>query len=68
MFYSEIQLIPTSFCINVATAGAIIMYDRAVSLGKFPCRPITPNSAPMPKKAHIRGGVRQRRKPSKQKK
>ena len=25
--------IPTSFCINVATAGAIVMYDRVVSLG-----------------------------------
>ena len=31
--------IPTSFCINVATAGAIVMYDRAKSLGRHPPRP-----------------------------
>ena len=33
--------IPTSFCINVATAGAIVMYDRVRTLGKFDPRPIT---------------------------
>jgi len=27
--------IPTAFCINVAMAGAIIMYDRLKSLGRF---------------------------------
>jgi tRNA G18 (ribose-2'-O)-methylase SpoU len=27
--------IPTQFCINVAMAGAIVMYDRAISIGKF---------------------------------
>lgn len=32
--------IPTSFCINVATAGAIIMYDRVKSLGRFADRPV----------------------------
>ena len=30
--------IPTAFCINVATAGAIVMYDRVRSLGSFPDR------------------------------
>ena len=30
--------IPTAFCINVATAGAIVMYDRMKSLGRFPQR------------------------------
>ena len=33
--------IPTAFCINVAMAGAIVMYDRARSLGRFDPRPIT---------------------------
>ena len=28
--------IPTRFCINVATAGAIIMYDRVQSIGASP--------------------------------
>jgi tRNA G18 (ribose-2'-O)-methylase SpoU len=32
--------IPTSFCVNVAMAGAIVMYDRVRSLGRFPPRPV----------------------------
>lgn len=32
--------IPTSFCINLAMAGAIVMYDRLRSLGRFPPRPL----------------------------
>ena len=31
--------IPTKFCINVATAAAIVLYDRTISLGKFRLRP-----------------------------
>ncbi len=30
--------IPTAFCINVAMAGAIVMYDRVRNLGVFPAR------------------------------
>jgi tRNA G18 (ribose-2'-O)-methylase SpoU len=33
--------IPTTFSINVAIAGAIVMYDRVRSLGKFPRPPVT---------------------------
>lgn len=32
--------IPTSFCVNVAMAGAIVMYDRLRSLARFAERPI----------------------------
>lgn len=32
--------IPISYCINVAMAGVVIMYDRMVSLGRFAERPI----------------------------
>ena len=32
--------IPTSFCINVAMAGAIVMYDRVKTLGRFAPRPV----------------------------
>lgn len=32
--------IPTRLCLNVATAGAIIMYDRIQSLGRFAPRPV----------------------------
>jgi tRNA G18 (ribose-2'-O)-methylase SpoU len=31
--------IPMKFCVNVGVAGAIVMYDRLMSLGKFPPRP-----------------------------
>jgi len=34
--------IPTAFCINVATAGAIVMYDRIKTLGRFPAPPVAP--------------------------
>lgn len=33
--------IPTSFCVNVAVAGAIVMYDRLITLGKFGERPVS---------------------------
>lgn len=32
--------IPTSFCVNVAMAGAIVMYDRVRTLAKFADRPV----------------------------
>ncbi|RMF12314.1 MAG: RNA methyltransferase [Alphaproteobacteria bacterium] len=32
--------IPTKFSLNVATAGAIAMYDRVQTLGQFPPRPV----------------------------
>ena len=33
--------IPTTFCVNVAMAGAIVMYDRVKTLARFAERPIT---------------------------
>lgn len=39
--------IPTSFCVNVAMAGAIVMYDRIRTLGNFPPRPLTEGGPPM---------------------
>jgi tRNA G18 (ribose-2'-O)-methylase SpoU len=45
--------IPTSFCINLAMAGAIVMYDRVRSLGRFPPRPLVeggPASGPPPRR------------------
>ncbi len=40
--------IPTSFCVNVAMAGAIVMYDRIRSLGHFPDRPLIEGGPVMP--------------------
>jgi tRNA G18 (ribose-2'-O)-methylase SpoU len=48
--------IPTKFCINVATAGAIVMYDRLISLGRFAARPVAPGGEPIPPLAHVSGG------------
>ena len=33
--------IPTRFCVNVGIAGAIVMYDRLLSLGRFAERPLS---------------------------
>jgi len=56
--------IPTAFCINVATAGAIIMYDRLKTLGRFAEPPITPSGRPGKLKQH-RHGTPQTRKSGK---
>ena len=32
--------IPTRFCINVGVAGALVMYDRLISTGRFDPRPV----------------------------
>ncbi|MEK9722391.1 MAG: RNA methyltransferase [Rhodospirillaceae bacterium] len=34
--------IPTKFCVNVGIAGAVVMYDRINSLGKYPRRAARP--------------------------
>ncbi len=33
--------IPTTFCINVAMAGVIVMYDRFRTMAQFPERPVS---------------------------
>lgn len=33
--------IPTKFCVNVGVAGAIILYDRIISMGRFADRPVS---------------------------
>lgn len=34
--------IPTKFCVNVSVAGALVMYDRMISMGRFAERPFSP--------------------------
>jgi len=34
--------IPMKFCVNVGVAGALVMYDRLVSMGRFAPRPARP--------------------------
>lgn len=47
--------IPTSFCINVATASAIVMYDRLISFGRFGQRATFSRNTGEPPIPHIQG-------------
>lgn len=47
--------IPTSFCINVAIAGSIVMYDRLISLQRFAARPIAAGGKVEPVPLHVHG-------------
>lgn len=44
----HILKIPTKFCINVGVAGAIVMYDRVLSVGRFQPRPLRPGGPAKP--------------------
>jgi hypothetical protein len=48
--------IPTKFSLNVATAGAIVMYDRLRTLGGFADRPLMDGRQPEEKQTHQHGG------------
>jgi tRNA G18 (ribose-2'-O)-methylase SpoU len=48
--------IPTTFCINVAMAGAIVMYDRVRSLGRFAARPVSEGGPLVGLEPHVQGG------------
>jgi len=47
--------IPTSFCLNVATAGAIVMYDRIATHGRFAARPTSGLGKAVPLPKHVQG-------------
>lgn len=47
--------IPTKFCINVGVAGAIVMYDRILHLGRHARRPVGSRGLPDPLPEHIQG-------------
>lgn len=32
--------IPTKFCVNVGVAGALVLYDRMIAMGRFADRPV----------------------------
>jgi tRNA G18 (ribose-2'-O)-methylase SpoU len=54
--------IPAGFSLNVATAGAIIMYDRLRSLGRFGARPVAEHAEAPPPPAHVQGTPKKRRR------
>ena len=53
--------IPTRFCVNVGTAGAIVMYDRLISLGRFARRPVNPRAPVEATPDHVQGAQKIRR-------
>jgi len=52
--------IPTRFCVNVGLAGAVVMYDRMISMGRFADRPVRVGAPTAQKPAHVHGGPRLR--------
>jgi tRNA G18 (ribose-2'-O)-methylase SpoU len=56
----HIVKIPTAFCINVAMAGAIVMYDRVRTLGSFSPRPVSEGGMGDLPDAHVFGGPKKR--------
>lgn len=48
--------IPTRFSLNVGMAGVIVMYDRLVSRGRFPARPVKQGGPTEDLKPHVHGG------------
>jgi len=53
--------IPMKFCINVGVAGALTMYDRMLTMGRFQDRPTAAGGPPGSKPAHIQGPRRKTR-------
>jgi tRNA G18 (ribose-2'-O)-methylase SpoU len=54
--------IPTRFCVNLAAAGAILMYDRLLSLGRFAPRPVRSGGPTEMLGPHVHGKVITRRR------
>ncbi|HEX6143132.1 MAG TPA: RNA methyltransferase [Geminicoccaceae bacterium] len=53
--------IPTRFCINLAAAGVVVMYDRLISLGRFAPRPVRSGGPLEALEPHVHGPVVRRR-------
>ena len=52
--------IPIAFSLNVATAGAVVIYDRLRCLGRFASRPVAVGGAPEARAEQVRGAPRRR--------
>ena len=53
--------IPARFSINLGVAGAIVLYDRMLALGRFGERPLNPRATSAPRPAHVYGAPTRRR-------
>lgn len=47
--------IPTRFAVNLSVAGAIVMYDRLISFGRFADRPVAPGGPSTLLPFHVHG-------------
>ena len=59
---AHVVRIPTRFCINLAAAGAIVMYDRLLSLGRHAPRPVRSGGPTEALRPHVHGKVITRRR------
>lgn len=55
---AHVVKIPTRFSVNVGMAGVIVMYDRLISLGRFPRRPLVPGGPAEAMPQHVFGDPR----------
>lgn len=53
---AHIVKIPARFCVNLAVAGAIVMYDRMLALGRHAPRPLLPGGPKEAPAPHRWGG------------
>ena len=54
--------IPMKFCVNVGVAGALVMYDRMLSMGRFAERPVRAGGPVTERAAHQYGNRRLKRR------
>jgi tRNA G18 (ribose-2'-O)-methylase SpoU len=54
--------IPTRFCVNLSVAGAIVLYDRLLSHGRFAPRPVRSGAPTEAAPAHVHGTPKLKRK------
>lgn len=54
--------IPAAFSLNVATAGAVVLYDRLLAHGRYARRPVSALGRAEPPAPHVRGAPRIRRR------
>ena len=59
--------IPMKFCVNVGVAAAITMYDRMISRGRFPDRPVKPGGPMEMLPVHAHGNYRRKIRSKKEK-
>ena len=58
----QVVKIPTRFCLNLSVAGAIVMYDRLLTAGRFAERPVAAGGEPVALPPHVFGAPVERRK------